>query len=736
MKIERLSLLWAADRFDAGKPLACIATSYEFNAEFFEQQLLTRFLELRYDEMDDRVRDAMVLQREEKLQTATVAVLVDAAKVSTSASTLLWHQIPVAPRGGLQHAKVTLLVWERHIRVLIGSANLTVSGYQLNREVMQSLDFFDHPGSLPLSLLFDVTRFLTAIVDIASVTPEMKDLLKSRLDKTTEVARKWSKCRLSFGPRDSWRIALVANWPSSEGESGVAAQLDSLWKNRRVRQVQVISPFFSREDAWIESAVEGLRVSGVTKRTALRIMAPAESTSEKGKQIQLHASPNLPSVAARAWHGPVHWHGVRIDVNVKNESQRPLHAKAICIEGDSVALLMTGSSNCTAQGLGLRAPNVEANVAFEFNYASLDSEFEFDYLLGAEAQCEEYDVGEIAWKSEAVASEDEKQQARPPRFFAAAVLVREDQVANLTDAERIWGIQLYFDTDCEAPDQWELLLPTNSDAPAAPLLRSGGALDGGSFWCPLPQGYAPESVRYVVIKWSMGEACLPVLLEDATGYPLAADRMHLTAEQIQAHLIAGRDAARIAEGRQQRDDQRLNMSYDNATNPLRLVTTDGYLLYRARRLGQAISHASTRIADTPATKAAMTFRLIGDPLGPVRLARALVQQLHADLKRGGKDSAVQGCVFGLAEITLMLGYAGERVCTRDAHCIAEVGPVFHETIRTTMSMADSVLSSHEGTGDAIITYLDDCVKQAAVCLVCAPTDLRPQPIAAEVANVL
>src|SRR5262245_32869228 len=114
----------------AGQPLACVATTYTFHALLFEADLLPRFLGLKFDATEGE--RPFVVEREQALGTTRAAVLVDQEHVDPSQTTLRWDQLAVRVPGGVEHAKLSLLAWERCVRLMIGSANLTRTGYRRN----------------------------------------------------------------------------------------------------------------------------------------------------------------------------------------------------------------------------------------------------------------------------------------------------------------------------------------------------------------------------------------------------------------------------------------------------------------------------------------------------------------------------------------------------------------------------------------------------------------------------
>src|SRR5262245_36147530 len=101
----------------AGEPLICLATTYTFHAALFEGDLLPRFLGLKFDSTEEE--RPFFVEREQALGTASVCVLVDQEQVDAAQTSLRWDQVPVRIPGGVQHAKVVLLAWERCVRLLV-----------------------------------------------------------------------------------------------------------------------------------------------------------------------------------------------------------------------------------------------------------------------------------------------------------------------------------------------------------------------------------------------------------------------------------------------------------------------------------------------------------------------------------------------------------------------------------------------------------------------------------------
>src|SRR5687768_4289968 len=121
----------------AGDAIGCLATTYTFDPSLFDEQCLGRFLEIESE--PDREDLAFLLERESRLGGVYAAVLVDHRQAGVEHS-LRWDVLRVRLGRGKQHAKLSLLAWQNHVRVIVTSANLTETGYRVNQEVAGSLD--------------------------------------------------------------------------------------------------------------------------------------------------------------------------------------------------------------------------------------------------------------------------------------------------------------------------------------------------------------------------------------------------------------------------------------------------------------------------------------------------------------------------------------------------------------------------------------------------------------------
>jgi hypothetical protein len=231
---------------ESGGPVGCVATSFTFSPVFFEEECLARFLQLESDPSEDG--PVYLVEREEKLAQVTCAsALVDQHHCRGSRS-LRWDLL-AARQHGLQHAKVSLLVWSKLVRIIIGSANLTDDGYRRNQEVFGVLDY-RAGGDSPISCLTDTVAFLRQAGLSSSTSAEDQSPALSRwnalLDKSMELAGTWGVTDDEIR-RSAVRVHVVFSGP---GYASVFDSLKRLWPDGSPPHLaSALSPFFDRPEA-------------------------------------------------------------------------------------------------------------------------------------------------------------------------------------------------------------------------------------------------------------------------------------------------------------------------------------------------------------------------------------------------------------------------------------------------------------------------------------------------------
>lgn len=640
-----------------GEPVACLATTYEFHARFFEAELLPRFLGLKFDQTENE--PSFVVEREDHLARVRAAVLVDASQFDIGQSTLRWDQIPVRVPGGLLHAKVTVLWWDRLVRVIVGSANLTRQGYRHNRELFAALDFWDGAQSVPLSLLRDVLDFLELTLEWASAAPRVRARTKAASDDIRQTVRRWSHAPSEFKARERPRVSLTVTRPKRAG-SGPRSALDDLldfWRPRRATSVCVVTPFVGQDTVAgaCDRVIEQFKELPRTRDCEGYLVVP-ELPRNAGDAVPCV---EIPKAVGHSWSevfAPSRSFVLPVPLCVDGieERDRKLHTKAILLECEDDALLMIGSSNFTPHGMGIGPSNIEANLAF------FDGNTKRDGVLFADRLGLPLDwdharlVGDVTWQEPKQRPEDVPGQGTlPPAFFKWATYSQESGV-----------LRLELDVEQEEPVEWTVSLKGDSDIGTRILFSRASRpepLSEPTLAYEVPYEARGVNIVAVIVDWTDSEgphnANLGVCAESRESLLAPSEFRHLGPDAIIECLISGKSPAQWFDQQQRTTGRAIKNTA--ALQSLRAVDTSGYLLYRVRRFGRALAAMSQRISDTAPRGDAMAYRLLKDPFGPVSLAENILQASNAEAN--GKLEVDQR-VFLLAELLRTVGLLQSRFC--------------------------------------------------------------------------
>jgi hypothetical protein len=197
----------------AGMPVGCVATTFTFSPVFFEEECLSRFLQMQSDALEDG--PVYIIEREEKLADVRCAsVLVDACHCKGSRS-LRWDLLTARVPKAILHSKISLLCWSNRIRVIVASANLTDDGYRRNQEIFGFVDF--HEGSdAPLKFLDDITLFLRQASTYGHAGTDGSspaiDRWNGFLDGVNAMSRSWGDPNERKGKKDI-RVHAILTGP-------------------------------------------------------------------------------------------------------------------------------------------------------------------------------------------------------------------------------------------------------------------------------------------------------------------------------------------------------------------------------------------------------------------------------------------------------------------------------------------------------------------------------------------
>lgn len=695
-----------------GEPVSCMATTFEFDASFFELELLPRFLGLRFDHTENE--RTFIIEREEALAKTRVGVLVDASLFDPRQTTLQWDQLPIQVPGGIQHAKLTLLVWERLIRLIAGSANLTRQGYRRNRELFATLDFFDSSDSAPLNLLGESLDFTETLCGWSRALPAATQRIREMVEQIRVRTRQWSNAPQNFKPRERPRVDLIFGHPkqkSSQSRS-VLNQVIQMWLPRRVNQLVLMTPFFGQGVDNKDPVLSRLFDLPIARDAEGWLVAPQILAPEGIKEC-IVALPNRFKEYWEQLFGK-YAYVLPIPLYVEGVDERPrdLHAKAILIQGDNHDLLLIGSSNFTPHGMGIGAFNCEANLVFE-NWADAKQEgVVLKDRLGLPVPWNSsIEVNQAVWQESGQKSEDTP-SCKPhlPAFFAWASYSQKTGEIRVgvnrgqpEPSDWTIGLSGYF------TEKWISLFSLNNTSKDVTELCF--TIDEKSRNVHL----IALRVSWLDVSNSRYEGFLAVAVEDRDSDILPPEEFrNLTLDGIIECLLSGRTPAGWVE--KQHTLHKRSSNTDAAIESLHAVDTSEYMTYRMRRFGRALAAMAGRIARTPPTPDAIRYRLLRDPLGPVHFAETLFCSRNGSNSKNSHMTETGYRLFTLAEMVLAVGHVGRYIRDLSGQDEKWIMPLFCETREIFRMMVQRIQDQAGPLPKDLSCYLDAAFSENAQLL--------------------
>lgn len=330
-----------------------LATTFELRPDFLEMDFLPSVFGL--GAWDDRSWATRIALEKRLFELDSATIFTEARRYRGRPRSLRLDVRPaVSPRGSVLHAKVTLLLFESAVRLIVGSANLTKQGHRENREVIAVLTA-THKSKKEAAL---ITQGLTGMESALSswLTGDARKLIRRSIkklqpwlngDADPDTAFLWTN-----GQTRLWR-EFVGRWPAGEP----------------VNRVSIISPFWSQDASLTLGSF----------LTELKTVGPLAPDAEVRLLTDAFENPNgelvpvlPPAYAAQDWNTL----GVRATAQPVNPKVHPeelggmegftgtraLHAKVVLVEGTRTGLAYLGSGNFTGHGWGFIPGEAQANT--------------------------------------------------------------------------------------------------------------------------------------------------------------------------------------------------------------------------------------------------------------------------------------------------------------------------------------------------------------------------------------
>ena len=658
--------LWEAPK-DAGEPLSCLATTFTFDATFFETECLGRFLQM---ETHPQESDAVgyLIEREEKLASARVCVLVD-RRHATAKESLRWDVLPVSVPGGVQHSKIAVLCWGDRLRVIVGSGNLTEPAYRKNLEVFGTIDIARHVEG-DVGAVIAVLDFLEHVVDRAIGRDDRRGPKQRAFENLRTIRR-----RILKWPSVDEHARHVAAVFGGVGKP-VLDQLGELWPmpGSPPRDAHVLSPFFDSESnpAPLIDSLAGV----MAKRRPRDVRFYVRTEPLPDDRLRVFAPRPMIDAALELAECRVH------TVNDEQADElRFSHAKMLVLGNDAWEMTMVGSSNFTRAGLAVQntPSNLEANFVYLFRRAEAESK-QVRSVWPEIGELVDLADDRVVWQP---VFENDGEEAHGP------VLPAGFREALFDAAAEPRLILLLGDA---LPQQWSVTV-------------KGGRQLLSSDLCPKLASEQvipwPEWPPFVLdVTWTRDgnqfAAGWPVNVIDPASLPPTEELRNLTLEEL-IEVLASTRPLHEAVTRALRKRSRRTMS-DVQLDPHKRINTETFLLHRTKRVALALERLRERLERPVLTEEALVWRLRG-PVGVSALASAF--------QRDGRTSAEKR--FFLAELALTLS----RVNASQAALGGLSARAIRKQLRFSIAdVEDRAVGTAVGDSSTLDRYVSDAFEQA------------------------
>lgn len=323
-------------QFDLDKPLEVMFTTFNFSPRFFEANVIPLLLGYSADELAAAAETRHAMNQ--RLRTLRCVVVCDRSVSAEPKADVRYGLLPVGLAKGRFHPKLTLISGTlksggQGLWLSVGSGNLTLSGWGLNREVCAATPVAQAHADVLRPLLDWIALQAAAQVDGGAAREEGDT--RAILDALVAALADANHMAVPAQGMPSLHVAL----PGRDR----ASLLDSLAAGRRWHNATVVSPYWSDVDALLEQigAKECVLVPSLRDGAFRFPMASLSSAMRK-----------------------------RCSFGKFTGQARFTHAKAICLaDSEGNARLAVGSANFTRAALGVGIgedlANVEAMLCFD-----------------------------------------------------------------------------------------------------------------------------------------------------------------------------------------------------------------------------------------------------------------------------------------------------------------------------------------------------------------------------------
>jgi len=695
-----------------------IATTYQVDFEFFEEELLATTLGVRTPSSRIRVFRTEI---ERSLRKKSVTVLYDLrGSPSAKRSSPQIDPIPIQDRK--LHAKVTLLMWVRlaqkgeerpvrRVRLILGSANLTRSGFRENYECVASIDF-GGIKSPRRALLEDAIKFVGSI----GAGPQSPTLARQlgefqAFAETIPANSQVQNQPIDFVSADTAMQILRKEWDALDGtrpslvtvvspfwpDGGTAAQamktvVDILvgpervdlvcrgvWGPNRVDWVPEFDPILAVE---LRSMIKGQ----LFLRPTLPDASVAEEDNDKGDETETEeigrALPdNKPAMYA---------------------ANRALHAKMILVDGDKGSVIYIGSSNCTRRGLRLGGPTSwEAGLIYRLSRPERNR---LQRLLDMAGKAVEVLPGKAPTSVAPIREPD----APVPSFVSEIVATRTTVTIWFQEASSIpqdLVILMPIPARLEDTGYWVLYPQVNSKVDGKQLnvvLADAARCDERqNAMPPLSEAQSFGPNVYVDVFWEGKTGTFPVRFDDKASLPILIAGRRSTEGELIDYFLFGREPDLDDDG------SGGNREADPHSDKDAPIDTRRILAYFMRRFVQAIPGIEAEIDRANYSRVALEATLRG-PTSPLELAERAFASLSQVPAADEPIKTPTAVGFQLVELVAALKRCRNRISDK------ELQDCFDPVLNRCIEMLDQVAAQSPSLNDgSFAIYRNHFIRNSA-----------------------
>lgn len=695
-----------------------IATTYQVDFEFFEEELLAIALGIRTPSSRVRVFRTEI---ERSLRKKSVTVLYD-LRGSPTAKRSSPQIDPLPILGRKLHAKITLLMWVRlaqgageravrRVRLVLGSANLTRAGFRENYECVVSLDFGDR-NSPRRSVLEDAIRFIGSIGAGGNSPTLARQLGEFQAFAATVPANSQAKNQpIDFVSADTAMQILRKEWDALDGT--------------RPNSVTVVSPFWPEGSTAAQAMKRVVETLAGPKRLDLvcrGVLSPngADWVPEFDPVLavqlrplingQLFLRPTLPDAGLeeedndKGDETETEEIGRALPGNdpAISEASRALHAKMIFVDGDKGSVIYVGSSNCTRRGLRLGGTtNWEAGFIYRLSRSGRN---QLQRLLDMAGKAVEVFPGKAPLSVAPVREPDEP----VPDFLSEIVATRTTVTVRFQGESSIPQdliMLMPIPASLEDAGYWLLYPQGNSKVQGKQL----NVVLGDALRCdelrkampPLPEDQLFGPNVYVDVFWDGKKGVFPVRFDDKASLPLLIAGRRSTEGELIDYFLFGRQPDLDGDGS---GGGRGTEPHTDKDAP---VDTRRILAYFIRRFVQAIPGIEAEIDRANYSRVALEATLRG-PTSPLELAERAFASLSQAPAADEPIKTPTAVGFQLVEIISALKRCRNRISEK------ELQECFDPVLSRCMEMLDQLAAQSPSLGGgSFANYRNHFVRNSA-----------------------